>query len=72
VEQCKINKQAQLLRQVPSNVTVVEINAGSGSDLVVIRCGSSKNPNVVTDIRSNPIGDPQFKLPKKEGDIVSK
>jgi hypothetical protein len=56
VEQCKINKQAQLLRQVPSNVTVVEINAGDGSDLVVIRCGSTENPSVVTDIRSNPIG----------------
>lgn len=56
VEQCKINEQAQLLWQVPSNVTVVEINAGDGSDLRVIECRSTENPSVVADIRSNPIG----------------
>lgn len=36
VEQCEVNKQAELLRQVPSNITVVEINARDGSDRAVV------------------------------------
>lgn len=55
VKQCKINKQAKLLRQVTGDITMVEINAGDGSDRLVIRGKSAVNSSVVADIRSNPI-----------------
>lgn len=55
VKQCKINKQAKLLRQVASNITMVKINAGDSTDILVVRSRSTENPSVVADIRSLPI-----------------
>lgn len=55
VEESKIREQSKLFRQVPSNVTVVEINASDSTNLRVIQCRSTENITVVTHIWSNPI-----------------
>lgn len=55
VEQCEICKQPKLLWQIPSNIAVVEVNAGDRSDLVVVGRWSTEDPGVVAYLRSDPI-----------------
>lgn len=55
VEQCEICKQPKLLWQIPSNIAVVEVNAGDGSDLVVVGRWSTEDPGVFAYLRSDPI-----------------
>lgn len=55
VEQCKICKQPKLLRQVPSNIAVVEVNAGDGSDRAVVESRSTEHPGVAAHTRSDPV-----------------
>lgn len=55
VEQCEICEQPKLLGQVASNIAVVEVNAGDGSDRAVVGSQSTEHSSVVADIRSDPI-----------------
>ncbi|RYR07546.1 hypothetical protein Ahy_B05g074928 isoform D [Arachis hypogaea] len=51
----KICEQAKLLRQVTSNVAMVEVNAGNGAGPVVIRCRCTEDSSVVAHLRTYPI-----------------
>ena len=55
MEQCKIHKKAELLRQVARNVAMVKVDSGDRTDRGIIRRLSTENPFVTTNIRSNPI-----------------
>lgn len=55
VEQCKISEQTQLLRQVPGDVSMVEINAGDGVDRRIVQSRRAEYPGVVTHGRSDPV-----------------
>lgn len=55
VEQCQIRQQPELLRQIPGDVAMVEIDAGNSPNLRVIKRRSTENTCVVAHIRSSPI-----------------
>lgn len=55
VEQCEIREQPELLRQVPGNVAVVEVDPGHGPDRSVVERLGAENSGVIADIRSHPI-----------------
>lgn len=56
MKQCQICEESELLREVPGDVAVVEIDAGDGQDRGVVRCRSAENSGVVANTRSDPIG----------------
>lgn len=55
VEKCKISQQPQLCRQVPSNVSMVEINTSNHLHLGVIERGSAEDSIIGTHISTNPV-----------------
>ncbi|KAF5934729.1 hypothetical protein HYC85_025858 [Camellia sinensis] len=55
VKQCQICEESELLREVPGDVAVVEIDASDGEDRGVVRRRSAENSGVLANTRSDPI-----------------
>lgn len=56
VEQCQVGEETELLREVPGDVAVVEVDAGDGADLGVVDGGRAVHARVVAHVRSDPVG----------------
>lgn len=55
MEQCQICEKAELRRQIPCNVCMVQINARYNQNGFVVRWSRTKHTSVVTDIRADPV-----------------
>lgn len=55
MKQGQICQQPQLLRQVPGNVAVVEVDAGDDGERSVPRERGAEHPLVAADIGSDPV-----------------
>lgn len=76
VEQCEVGEEAKVLREVPWDVAMVEVNAGHRGEVVwVARGWGTKDPSVVAHLRAAPVSGEVLRvrgdgvLPGLEGNV---
>lgn len=55
MEQCEIRQKTELLRQVPGDVAVVEIDAGDDAEVGIFERSGAEDASVGADVGSEPV-----------------